>query len=108
MPVYVDLMKSNFSIPSKDLRDQFSKTVLKLANECDNRGLATKVYGDLDSQTKMCAIVHCIEDGPGTVAVSYAVKTLKTTEAREAVTPSLNDTPAMAECKFCFISPIST
>ena len=53
--------------------------------------MASKLYGDLDSQTKMCAVVHCIQDGRDTVAVSYAVKTLKTTVARD-VRPQLTDT----------------
>jgi len=88
LPTFVAYVKDDFSFPSKDLSDQFCKTILELANSCDERGLASEVYGDLDSQTKMCAVVHCIQDGSDTVSVSYAVKTLKTTVARD-VQPGL-------------------
>ena len=88
LPTFVAYIKDDFSFPSKDLSDQFCDTILKLAKTCDGRGLASEVYGDLDSHTKMCAVVHCIQDGSDTVSVSYAVKTLKTKVDRD-VKPGL-------------------
>ena len=98
LPDYVEEIKDDFSLSAQNLGDHFLRdTVVQLANDCGRRGLATKLYGDVDNQTKVCAVVHCIQDGRDTVTVSYAVKSLKTVEFREGVRPRITDTRSTKE-----------
>ena len=61
----------------------------QLAHECDSRGLISTVQGDIDENTALYGLFHCIKAGDGTVTVTYAIHRLFTETKRKGILPNI-------------------
>lgn len=84
---FIASLKHSFHFLNQDLLEKFSKTIEQLALDCDDRGLTSTIYGDLDKRTCINAFIHCVKGDDDSVSVYYTVHTLSFQRARKWVMP---------------------
>jgi len=77
----VDAIKDEMSL--KEGADQFVETLQKTFTETTSSGDIMKVLGDLDDNTMIFAIFHCIEASSDKINIAYVINTLTTDLPRE-------------------------
>ena len=92
---FIHSLEYSFKFFNHDLRDPFSKTIYELANGCDERGLSSTVYGDLDSKTSVLGVFHCAREENGKLSIFYTVHFLSFELERENVDFELQRRPGV-------------
>ena len=95
LPEFIQSLEHSFKFAKYDLWDKFSNTINELANGCDERGLTSTVYGDLDSKTSIFGLFHCAREKHGTLSVFYTVHFLSFELERDEVYLELQTQPGV-------------
>ena len=95
LPKFIQSLEYSFKFSNFDLREKFSNIINELANGCDERGLTSTVYGDLDSKTSIFGLFHCAREEHGTLSVFYTVHFLSFDLARDNINLELQTQPGV-------------
>jgi len=79
----VGIIKDEINL--KDGADKFGETLEKMMHESTSKGTTTKLIGDLNDDTMVFAIFHCIKDADNDdlINMAYVINTLSTDLPRE-------------------------
>ena len=88
-PDFIKLLRSSFGFPSEHMADKFCENVKNMVSDCDERGLTSTVYGDLDEKTALYGLFHCKKRRDGMVSVFYAIHELSVELARPGIRPDI-------------------